>query len=47
MTTNGRQPRWVFTSDHNARIIDAFDSIDQARVKDVELYREWVLGQPT
>jgi len=45
-TTNGRQPRWVVTSDHNARIVDTFDSIDHARAKAVELYREWVLGQP-
>ena len=45
-TTNGRQPRWVITHADSTRIICAFDTIDHARAKAVELYREWVLGQP-
>ena len=44
--TTGQQPRWVVTNDGSARIISAFDTIDQARAKAVDLYREWVLGQP-
>ena len=45
-SSTGHQSRWVVTHGDSTRIIGAFDSIDQARTKAVELYREWALGQP-
>ncbi len=44
--TNGQQPRWVIAHGDSTSTIGPSDTIDQARAKAVELYREWVLGQP-
>ena len=45
-TTNGQQRRWVITHADSTRTIGAYGTIDHARAKAVELYRDWISGQP-